>query len=249
MALAVETQVAILGHGLVPRPENRHGFTGVGGTSSGVVVNARWDNLVAGWKMDEESDGSAPVTRVDVLETYNLSDNNTVASGTGLIENAASFVSANSETLSVAGLPDFSGTWTYATWVKANGTVGFRGVVTTTGGTPFRAYFNNGGFVLVTEFNSFTPAGFSATLDSGWHLLVIWHDDSDDTIGCSFDGAAAATYNPRDLVSSTTLVIGNALGGNYFNGEIDETYLFSVVKNNAWIAGMYNAGVGRSHPN
>src|SRR3972149_1905325 len=89
---------------------------------SGGGVDPRWDDLVAGWKLDESSDGSAPVARADVLGVYELTDNNTVASATGKIGNAASFVTANSESLSVADTDDAldggDRDLTYSLWIK-----------------------------------------------------------------------------------------------------------------------------------
>lgn len=41
-------------------------------------------SLIAAWDLDEVSDGSAPVTRVDSHSTNDLTDNNTVASGGGI---------------------------------------------------------------------------------------------------------------------------------------------------------------------
>src|SRR5262252_1520277 len=73
-------------------------------------------NLISYWKLDEVS-GS----RVDTKGTNTLTDNNTVTSTTGIINNAASFAAASSEYLSLAsnatvqtGDIDF----TITAWVK-----------------------------------------------------------------------------------------------------------------------------------
>ena len=213
-------------------------------------VDPRWDDLVAGWKLDESSDGSAPVARADVLGTYELTDNNTVPSAAGLIGNAASFTAANTERLTVSSVFDFSGTWSIAIWVKVSGTTGFRGAYASQAGANVRGYFNTGTYSFVNEVVGYTPAGFSATLDENWHLVQIWHDNADDSIGCRFDGGADATFSPRNPAADTNFVIGatTTAGSNPFNGLIDEVYIWSRVLTSQERTDMYNSGAGRSYP-
>jgi len=221
-----------------------------GGAPAAPGVDPRWDGLFAGWHLDEVSDGSGAVNRVDVLGAFDLTDNNTVTSAVGLIVNAASFAQGTTEYLTHANIYNFSGTWTLVTWVKVSGTTNFRGVYRA-GASGNRAYFNSGTYTLVVEVAGFTPPGFSSALDDGWHMLTVWHDDSDDTVGCSFDGAAATTFNPRNLSSDGAFALGatTPTGTNPFNGLMDETYLFSVVKSDADIASIYNSGTGVAYPN
>src|SRR3990167_5190383 len=81
------------------------------------------DNLVAYWTLDESSDGSGAVTREDSTASNNdLTDNNTTASGTGIISNGADFERANTEYLSITdaaqtGL-DLAGDFTMKLWVN-----------------------------------------------------------------------------------------------------------------------------------
>ena len=71
------------------------GVVSQGGASNGLLTN-----LVSYWKMDESSDGSAAVTRVDSHGSNDLTDLSPyAASAAGIISNGALLVKANSEAL------------------------------------------------------------------------------------------------------------------------------------------------------
>ena len=80
------------------------------------------DNLVSYWKLDETSDGSGAVTRVDSHGSNDLTDNNTTPSATGKLNNCCDFELSNSEYLNIAdgtqsGL-DISGDMSFFGWVQ-----------------------------------------------------------------------------------------------------------------------------------
>src|SRR5207247_6557818 len=86
--------------------------------------------LVSYWKLDDVSDGSGPVTRLDSVGSNHLTDNNTVASAPGKIGNGADFESANNEFFSITdasqnGL-DITGDLTISCWVKFESVVGIQ---------------------------------------------------------------------------------------------------------------------------
>ena len=232
----------------------RHGLYVGGG------VDPRWDNLVAGWKLDESSDGSGAVPRADVLGTYELTDNNTTPSAAGKISNGASFTAANSESLTRSNMGWTSDTWTICFWF--NGPDGAGGLVElgdawatqvfgvhlqTTGGAnnQFRAWASDGvahnGGVLVTASGT----------ENQWHLIVATFDGTNAHI--SLDGAAfvddADTIGAQYQSGTMDLKIGEAFSGSGFlTGTLDEVYMFSDAKNITWVSGLYNSGAGRSYP-
>lgn len=66
------------------------------------------DDLVAYWKLDEPSDGSAQVDRADSVGSNTLTDVNTTASVAGKISLAADFVRADATELSIVDNADLS---------------------------------------------------------------------------------------------------------------------------------------------
>ena len=102
-------------------------------------------NLVGDWSMDETSG-----TRADSHGTNNLTDNNTVGSTTGVISNAASFVSANSEYLSSTTVPvSGTGARSMEVWFKTSTTgtmhiAGFGGSTSSVNGAAFRLFIESG---------------------------------------------------------------------------------------------------------
>src|SRR6267378_4108573 len=74
----------------------RQGFQWSGGGAGSSLITG----LAGYWKLDEVSNGSAPVTRVDSAGTNDLTDNNTTPSAAGKISNAINPLLANSEFLS-----------------------------------------------------------------------------------------------------------------------------------------------------
>ena len=81
-------------------------------------------NLKAFWSLNESSDGSGAVTREDLHGTNDLTDNNTVASGTGLVySNAADLEVSSGEFLRVTDNEDLTigdNDCTIVAWVNVN---------------------------------------------------------------------------------------------------------------------------------
>lgn len=96
-------------------------------------------NLVACWELDETSG-----TRVDSTGTHNLTDNNTVLSGTGIIGNGADFEKANTEYLSKAspGTLAITGDLSVSWWYRMESTDAQQAVMGNYGTTAAtRGYF------------------------------------------------------------------------------------------------------------
>lgn len=217
-------------------------------------VHERWDNLIAGWKLDESSDGSAPVPRADVLETYELTDNNTTASATGFIGNAASLVKLDSTYLSNAAGPSAQGLGEFliAAWIKPSsgvhyyhhGNYGAKNIFIITSNTDARFYYYG------ATGNCIARA--PATLTYGtWNLVIGWYDSATGLAyvqvndGTIFDSGATTT---TPIVTALTIFRIGESSANTAEGLVDEFYVFSSKKDAAWRTDMYNAGAGRSYP-
>jgi len=234
-----------------------HGSLGLLGRryAVGAGVNARWNNLVGGYKMDEFSDESVGVVRADVLGVYDLTDNNTVPSIAGIIGNAAHFTAAESEYLSTPAPALFAAGdirtvtfWYYMTadggnpslWQVANnpGDVG-RALIYVSGTAPNKTitmYANGGGT---------TSAGFFGLNE--WHQ-VVYTFDGVNSHKLYVDTVLRATRTVTDGGGATNMFFGTS-GAGFHNGYIDEGYVFSDFKDTDWILDMHNSGAGRSYPN
>ena len=82
-----------------------------------------FDDLVAYWNLNETSGDRADATG----NGHTLTDNNTVGYATGKINNAASFVAANSGYLSIAD-PFYYNEITICGWINANDNITLHGV-------------------------------------------------------------------------------------------------------------------------
>lgn len=214
-------------------------------------------NLVGDWSMDETSG-----TRADSHGTNNLTDNNTVGSTTGVISNAASFVSANSEYLSSTTVPvSGTGARSMEVWFKTSTTgtmhiAGFGGSNSGTNGAAFRLSIESGS-LFCRVYGGYAEFGGSWN-DGAWHQVVlkvmasgyvrdleVYVDGSSQTrvAGSNLDFTTINTGTDefsvgKNIQSSAT---------NYFNGDVDILRIFNDELTAAEITWLYNSGSGRSY--
>jgi hypothetical protein len=211
---------------------------------------SRWDNLVAGWKMDESSNGSGPVPRADVLGIYELTDVNTTPSTTGVVGLAADVATANTEYLSHSSGPDVSGSGGFVLnfWYKKS-TQEFR--LGKDDGTLRTFAFVSGMFFVWESFSKNASVAGLTFPDTNWHMYTLWWNPSDGkAYWAKDDGAATAGPTTISSVSSDAAVFQIGRWQNSLNsdGAFDEFYVFSGTKDSNWREDMYNGGSGRSYP-
>ena len=200
--------------------------------------------LVAYWPMDEVSNGSGPVQRNDVRGSNHLTDNNTVTSNPGRVGNAAQFVRANTEYLSIADNADLrTGNidYTWAVWVNPDTVAADRSIISkwnsgsngeyllridTAGGTAAFYITNGTTFTAVTR-----PSVFTA---GQWHLVIFYHDSVNDEIGISIDGDTPTTipWANGSIGSAVPFMVGvdnGNLGVTNFDVRIDEVGFWKRV--------------------
>jgi hypothetical protein len=220
------------------------------------------DNLIACWSLDETSG-----TRADSVGSNNLTDNNTVLSGTGKFSNAADFETGNSEYLSIADNTDLSTgniDFTFAAWVNAESVLGSnsgRYIVSKHGASGnfewgmthedqasverFRANVVANGtspFVSVAADNLGTPS--IAT----WYYVVFWHDATANTINIQVDnGTANSTAHSAGVFDGNgTFALGAyaQTPSKFFDGMIDEAAFWKRVLTADERTELYNSGTG-----
>jgi len=225
-----------------------------------------WDSDFEGvWHLPELSG-----TRTDSTSNNNdLTDNNTVGSGTGQIDGAGDFELSNSEYLSRADNASLSitGDITIDLIVKhetlpAEGTI--QGYVTkwSGSGTAQRSYY----FALQTQTGPIHRLLFSTTDDgvsqdshfqvvtisagTNIHLSVI-KDTTNDEVKFFIDGSQVGSTrvgiqnsifdgNRRFIIGSYE---SNDSPANFMDGIIDEVQVSSSVRSDDWIKANYNAGI------
>jgi len=220
------------------------------------------DNLEAYWKLDEESG-----TRVDSAGSNNLTDNNTVLYGTGIISNAADFERDTSEYLSIADNASLSMgdiDFTIVAWIKIEtlpSTIPDAYLVLSkddaannreyrlTIGSDDKPQF----MALDDDVSNGSATWGSALSAATWYFIVGYHDASGNEVGISVDDGTMVTESYAGGVADSTadFEIGCLREGAftfYFDGLIDEVGVWKRKLTAAEISILYNQGDGLTYP-
>lgn len=225
---------------------------------SGAAPSTLLNGLVSYWNLNEESG-----TRADSVGSNNLSDNNTVGFTAGVNSNAASFVAASTEWLSVDDNASLSmaGSFTWNMWAKINGTSArfFIGKDQSGGREIAIGQGNASGSPAFTMFlfnaaEQFIQPILAASADE-WHMFTVRYDVGTGKVTLNVDAAANDPW-PLALAgavadTATPLNFGRRsfVGSNgYFNGPLDEVGLWSRMLTDPELAELYNAGAGKFYP-
>lgn len=240
---------------------------GAGNTNTAATqfaITATSYQLQAWWKLDEVSNGSAPITRNDSRGANHLTDSNNTASGTGKISNGADFEATSTQWLSIADNAALSTgdiDFTLACWVKLESVGANRTVVAKVGGSSatdeysvyydhaagrFKFYTGGTAYKIVTANNLGAP-----NLDT-WYFIVAWHDAAGDTVNIQInngtaDSLATSNVGPNNSTSAFSLgVYKPSAPQDYFDGVIDEVAMWKRVLSAAEKTWLYNSGTGRT---
>lgn len=220
-------------------------------------------SLISYWKTNEVSNGSVPVTRIDsVAATGNdLTDNNTVASGAGIVGNAASFIAVNTESLSRADNASLrvAGSFTIGVWINTTTVApANHAILGRDAGGVNREYF-----LLLSAsaptFRIWNAAGSLKILSSSlvivsintWYYLVAWYDAVADTMNIQInDGTVESLGSIGGLFASaaTPFTVGAFAGSGFWDGLIDEVGFWKRVLTAGERTSLYNAGAGFTYP-
>lgn len=230
-------------------------------TLFGGLRSSLLEGLVGYWKLDEAS-GNA----IDSHWTgRNLTDNNTVTSAAGKINDARSFASASSEFFSRASDADLSTgdvDFTCATWVFITDKTAFRDVISKSGaatGDEFALFYHvtddrfafhirengTGSFLRANA----TDLGSPST--STWYFLVGWYQASNNTVHVKANDGAdnSAAGGNGTIATNENFYIGTYRGGSsLWNGRIDEAAFWKRLLTSAEMTLLYNNGNGLTYP-
>ncbi len=205
-----------------------------------------WSNLSHYWPLDETSG-----TRYDVVGTAHLTDVNTVGYAAGMRNNAASFVAANLEKLTIASALTPAAPWSASGWFYIpTGTLSYATLMTggDGGGDPGKwgLYANSLSITTVTFICRNGVDSLNATVVAdAWNFIYV---EFAPTPSISTNGGAFVTGTGGLDAGDSEFTIGKAAAGAYLTGNVDEVALFSAVKNAAWCTAMYNSGAGKFYP-
>lgn len=207
------------------------------------------DGLISYWKLDEASG-----TRNDSHGSNHLTDNNTVASATGIINSAADFEADNSEYLSHTDNTDLSTgdiDFSLSFWVKAETLSGFPVPICKgdNGDREYILYFSSG--VPQWEVNGSTVSWGAALSTGTWYHIVVWHDSVSNLVGIAVNNGTPVTASDgsggRDTIRD--FWIGTSLNQSlYWDGLIDEVGFWKKVLSSGEITSLYGGGAGLAYP-
>lgn len=214
--------------------------------------------------MDEASGN-----RADSHGSNTLTDTNTVASGTGIISNGASFVRADTDSLRITdasqtGL-DITGDLSLSFWVNAS---------TLTNGTSYqiiqkwqtaRSYLFRIDVTAGAVRNllvGFSASGTSAgqttgvkdlgTMNTGtFYHLVLVYTASAGTVTVYKDGSSLGditSQNTSIANSSADFVIGSTDATSGLTGVVDEVGIWNRTLTSGEVTSLYNGGAGFAYP-
>lgn len=220
------------------------------------------DNLIAHWRLNEASG-----VRFDVHGSNDLTDNATVTQAVGKIDNAAQFIRANNEYLSITDNTDLSTgdiDFTWAGWVwldsKANnlsiimkwtgaGDQREYGLIYLGGATDrfhFTVSFNGTGTATTINADS-----FGAVATGAWNFVVVWHDATANTINIQVNNGAidSAAHSTGVFDGTGQLNIGATEQVlDFFDGRIDSVSLWKRILTAQEKTDLYNSGDGLDYP-
>jgi hypothetical protein len=182
---------------------------------------------------------------------------------TGIIGNAAKFIAASSQSLSLTSIllaPDF----TLSFWLYHENPAGTSSAVMYVAGNDLSTIqvavsLQGDGSAIAAVADTLGNIGFSIAPISGagWHHIVVTFSESDKTPHLYVDlvdpTAELALTATSHYAVATPLSFGGENTGiglsGYLTGRLDEAYIFSEAKNSAWRTDIYNGGAGRAYPN
>lgn len=219
---------------------------GTGGysVSGGVALSTLVTGLVSYWSLDQPSG-----TRADSVGSADLTDNNTVGSDTGKNGNAASFVAANSESLSTTTtFPPSEADFSVSGWIKPTATSGVHIIFASGNGTGAGEWqlWQGGDFVVELDSGGSVGAGAAST---DWQHVFLSYTTADKKLAfyCNnvlrntATGAGTGAYGAGKVFS-----IGKWADGSYcYDGLIDEVGFWSRVLTEDERTELYNSGPGK----
>ncbi len=214
-------------------------------------------SLISWWDLEETSG-----TRSDAHGTNHLTDNNTVLYAVGKVGNAADFVAANSESLSIIDNPNLSmGTGVYFTlgcWVRfTNPSDNWNGLMvkyTTNFEYILACYFTvgvgNWRFFASPDGTALSDLNVPYTLaHNTWYFVVAWYDGVNLNLQINDGTIYTLPYTTDVYDGVNSFEIGSWTGGTgaFLNGYIDSPFVAKRVYSADERTWLFNSGAGRAY--
>lgn len=225
------------------------------------IVSPLLTDLAAFWKLEEAS-GS----RLDSVGSNTLTDVNTVTQAAGILGNAAQFLIANSEYLSIAdnaaiGMGDND--FTITCWLKLGVNNVGMGIVAKDAatkrdyaltfespgsGSRFRFEVCNG---VSTSIGTARATSFGLPATDTWIFVVVWHDSVNNTVNIQVNNGtinSAATSGAAGRGTADLRIGSQQVNPFYYTGLIDEVGIWKRILTTNEKSQLYANGVGITHP-
>ena len=222
------------------------------------------DSLIEYWAFDEASGD-----RTGEHNSLVLTDNNTVASATGLVYSlAADFEADNNEYLSRSDDSNMSTgdiDFTFAVWFKAETTTQNRSILVKGNASSYEYRISKNAsaqmqFAVCTNLfetglTTLTESSFGA-IDTDWHFLVCWHDATGasstgaNTIAIVIDDGTvdSTSHSGGSFDSSLDFEVGRwAAQPDEWDGLLGPLMFWKRCLTSAEITQLYNSGAGLTY--
>ena len=229
---------------------------GIISSSGGLPPSTLLTNLYAVYKAESNAN--------DSLGTYNGTAQGGLTYSTGKSGNAFTFNGSNADILLSNGVWNFTGDFSISMWVKFSSSVLSQILISnfTIGGTTtvsgwfiektlselrFRGY-NNGSLVLSATKSSFSPS------TSVYTHLVFTRSSANSNIYIDgfLDTTSTTTAAPNYESTNYPMIGANKYDASnyqeFFNGNIDETNIWSKKLTATEVTELYNSGTGKFYP-
>ena len=205
------------------------------------------NGLISFWKLDETSG-----TRIDSKNGFDLTDNGSVGSNTGIINNSALLDGTNYLTYLANGGPQITfESMTVSVWVYLNSNTTEIGFVGTDANSALAIIDQHVYFAPAAGIpnHSFEDAGFVPA--NQWvHVVGRWNNATGQW-DVFIDGVNTATHTHDSIAPFTVsnLIVGGILRDgynpdNFVNGKMDESGIWNRALTDAEIVALYNNGSG-----
>jgi len=262
-AFTAQAQFGLRSPGFVSKLNQAAPAAPPGGYFQGLVTT---NGLISYWRMNEVSDGSGAVTRIDSWSGYNLTDNGNTASDAGIITNAADFEDSSTKYFSRADNAELSlGTnvsFSISAWCKLESKPAVASILMAkdSGVSDGREYYlgystSLDRFQFLLGRDNLTTSDACNSTNSGaistnvWYFVVATWDTSLNRMSISVNAGAAdvnGSKNTDPPDSTTAINIGRrGVGDFHFDGLIDEVSFWKnrVLSTND-VSNLYNGGAG-----
>lgn len=211
------------------------------------------DNLVSWWELNETSG-----TRVDAHGSYDLTDNNTVGSVTGIQGNGADFNNASTEYLSSAttfgtAIGSSVTTFSISFWFNADIVNDNDGVINIGNFAGSQGEFNvhlGAGSQMQTVFNGgVRSSGFTHADLVNWHHYAMSYNGTDFTVWLdNVKKITAEAYTDTLNFTGLKMILGGYYDSRFmYNGQLDEVGVWNKALSDAEVTELYNSGSGLSY--